>query len=107
MTTKQIKHSFDDGKNGRCALGAALDADNALYLTKEINSFSLITRHFPILYNVICHPSRNNCWFSLLATIMDLNDFCGWSREEIADWIESIENKEESKNITEKEAVLQ
>lgn len=95
MTTKQITHEMTDGGNGRCALGAAMDACG-----KDIpgNTYSPVwLREFPILANKVIHPvtGRSRSDFGTPWTVMYvvaiLNDLYGWSREQIADWVESIE----------------
>lgn len=77
MTTKQIRGSATDGNNGRCAIGAAIDA-----------------------CGVTVHPEHWAGQFInlfpdygfLTMEIAAINDTGQMTREEIADWVEVIEN---------------
>lgn len=37
-----------------------------------------------------CPGTRGDSWMRLQETIIRLNDVCGWSRERVADWVESL-----------------
>ena len=69
-----------------CAWGAALDAINMIEKYNKDNTIWPIEKA-----EVICphclQPS------DLLSIVIHLNDRCKWSREVIADWVESIENQ--------------
>src|SRR5438128_98634 len=103
MTTKQIKGKFTDGGNGRCALGAALSAINGPIhnmsafpemerLVKGKENFIAVINAFPLLETTVTHP-MDGFPVRLDYVIWTLNDGYGWSREAIADFVESIENK--------------
>jgi hypothetical protein len=94
-----FRYLFDN--HGRtCALGAALDAIRKLpdflsdrYIPEEWINF--INYHSqcpacPFVGNVITH----------------LNDFHKWTRESIADWIESIESNRDESNRIEMTALI-
>lgn len=81
-------------KDGRtCALGAALEAMGALQ--KDVRTNWL----FPVLkMYVTCPAGDGHAQFgetSLDAMIIHLNDFHKWTREEIADWVEVQEVRQE------------
>lgn len=101
MTTKQIQHSFNDGKNGRCALGAAADAAG-INIPEERSLSTAITMllyEFPILSKYVPTRGPIGTAHSLMNLIIHLNDAMGEPRESIADLVESIENEMEAKDI--------
>lgn len=87
-----------------CAMGAALDAAGLLeQLTSSIYSNGsnypdpIAVARFPIMALVVDHPacklySKRLPLFTVAAT---LNDVVGWTREEIADWVERIERAQQ------------
>ena len=93
MTTRQISGYFRDGGNGRCAVGAALDAVD--HCTGDINN-TWLTR---MLWDFGC-PAR------MAIGITRLNDWYKWPREKIADWVERVENLRERKMNYQKEKEL-
>lgn len=110
MTTRQIKGIWDDGDNGRCALGAACDAVN--YRTVHMGRMSYlldsnIAELFPILsHDVYITSSIGILTLGMMSLgwyITRLNDSYGISREKIADYVESIENELEKQTTTVKE----
>lgn len=78
MTTKHITGRMWDGGNGRCALGAALDASGFVFKTGCGDPY-LATR------------ARFNIGWKCAKTIYKLNDMAGWSRDRIADYVEKCE----------------
>lgn len=80
-------------KNGHsCALGAALDALGLLdkygiggYLPREV------ANRWPVLEMVTMNPVTDGVHLSVGDTIVDLNDDYNWTREHIADWVETQE----------------
>jgi hypothetical protein len=95
MTTKQIKGNYSDGGNGRCALGAALDAagirvDNSVFIGRRLIEV------FPIVIKPVKSPVGSNIFQELGPNVSTLNDDWGWSRERIADWVEEQENAMEA-----------
>lgn len=76
-----------------CALGAALDAIGELPEITEpapIMPIDLLEGHWPILQAIATHPiTDESC--EVLNGIVDLNDCIGWTRERIADWVETLE----------------
>jgi hypothetical protein len=94
MTTKQITGVMHDGGNGRCAMGAAGDAAG---LKIYGNIYYALDLAFPILMRHFIVP--NPTWAQNLGGMITyLNDRCGWTREQIADWVETIEAQEEAKS---------
>ena len=93
MTTKQIRGLSTDGKNGRCALGAAIEATGAsvhpaAWYTQSVHLFSIALK--PVI-----NP-ETNIWTTVVSAVWSLNDFNQWPRERIADWVERIENEVEA-----------
>jgi hypothetical protein len=81
MTTKQIKGNFTDGGNGRCALGAAIDATGVKvkYGADAISQLHELFPQYPTEL-LIAVWLRND----------GVNEFAAkpWTREQIADWVE-------------------
>ena len=70
--------TFGEG-NASCALGSAL---LAIGITDA--QYTQVFRHFPLSLEL-----HGNC--SILNGIRERNDCKGWTREQIADWVETIE----------------
>lgn len=96
MTTKQIETHLTDYGNGRCAIGAAMEGANVKVTRFNYNDAQAA---FPILDRVVRHP-KMSYKRPLLEVIYRLNDRCKVSREEIADYVETIENEEELEKQT-------
>lgn len=62
---------------GACALGAAWLADNDIFLKWNVDSEAL-------------HPITRSTQ-PFFAIVTSLNDDFGWSREQIADWVATVE----------------
>jgi hypothetical protein len=81
---KKLKRCFRRGTDAADALGAAMatteKANNKRYTRREI--FEL----FPELVMPLCHPV-NGRQAPLINIIVYLNDYSGWPREDIADWL--------------------
>jgi hypothetical protein len=83
-----------DNISGACALGAAMAVSQPIPpLPNKRKAY--IMRRFPILMSTnALHPERHDDFCcaqsSLRDIIMDLNDSFHWSRERIADWVESL-----------------
>lgn len=96
MTTKQIRHRWDDGGNGRCALGAACDAVG--FRTMHMGRFAYefdgrVAAMFPLLAVKMAHPITHDPEWEVGDIVSDLNDNKWWSRGQIADWVEIIETQ--------------
>lgn len=99
MTTKQIKLFFSDGGNGRCALGAAMDACNMRIAPPGVwqaENMMRVRERFPILAKETLNPVTHKVE-EIRSIIWKLNDVSGWTREEISNWVERIENQLEQK----------
>lgn len=80
---------FDSGFKKSCALGAALEYVYGLDHLKTSGVFS-VTRSLGIpSKTIINHPITGSDEL-LTSTITKLNDESKWTREQIADWLESI-----------------
>lgn len=75
-------------EHGSCAIGAACEAIGA----KQGVTLAWARTQFPIL-NVRCDVPREVEFKNpeMLRAIWFLNDYCNWTRERIADWVETIE----------------
>jgi hypothetical protein len=81
-----IGHLFRDGKS--CALGAAYEAvNNSITGPRKAN---VLMRRFPALKEKVRHPLTSGITDKLVCVIPSLNDAHRWTRERIADWLESI-----------------
>lgn len=111
MTTKQIVGAFNNADNGRCALGAALDAVNAEFKTQDQicrgdSNFNTVFALFPVSLLSAKHPIHESV-YPVYHIVYGLNDHSGWSRERIADWVETIEAQEEAKNAEKHNEVIE
>lgn len=83
--------------DGSCALAAACDAVGIARITFDDGAFinySRLEGRFPLLTISVTVPTYG--WSSSLsAAIYTLNDTDHWTREAIADWVESIERAHE------------
>jgi len=87
-------------KGQSCAIGAGLDAMGLLDATAEermfdngeLDVYSYMTEtHLP---SFSCpHPNCDKSYYSLRDCVLDLNDVHKLTREAIADWLESEEEK--------------
>ncbi|SRR5258708_9188968 len=99
MTTRQIKRQWSDGGNGRCALGAIASAYGFNDLEGGNNCLTQIFNKYAVLSIAFPHPIDGK-YYPLSSIIADLNDNCSYSREQIADWIEEVIEKDETLNET-------
>jgi hypothetical protein len=89
MMKPQTFGIFYDGI-GTCANGAARDACGAL------ESFASLETYFPIAASIakqcpICGERSDSCADNLGGLIAHINDDHRWTRERIADWVETVE----------------
>lgn len=78
------------GTHVTCALGAAMEAvglDPDPANSNVSDNYMELVRRFPILARSCLHPIREFC-AHLDNIIPFLNDRDGWTREQIADWLE-------------------
>lgn len=85
--SRQCRGNYDDGNGGTCALGSAGWA--AGLSGSELNLWEM-GKAFPILKKQVMCPVYERKQ-SLDVSIVVLNDLCHWTRDQIADWVESIE----------------
>lgn len=93
---QSYRRYFAEGKS--CALGAAWEG--AGFEPEWIFSSSpFLSRYFPILKVQVKLPAGASVLLStrrgltMSTIIVGLNDLCGWSREAIAEWVKTIEDK--------------
>lgn len=77
-----------------CALGGAAEAAGLIKITGTVVKPGMmdIREHFPILNTMWVSPGAFGVC-SLCDTIIRLNDSFHWTRELIAQWVESVENR--------------
>ena len=75
-----------------CALGAACDAVGIAIDASGSNmeAYAALRARWPILREPVMHPEDGNMERMLEITYL-LNDISKWSRERIADWVETVE----------------
>jgi hypothetical protein len=96
----EIRHTYDGGS---CALGAVEDAIGRMDSAEGRYRILMRTMEdlgieFPCKGTSCAKPGHyyiENFPF-LNTAVATLNNYCGWSREAIAEWIETIEKKLES-----------
>jgi hypothetical protein len=81
----------------RCALGAACDAVGlppmrVIRRGREWSGvpYTVLEESYPILKHGVRHPLREER-VRMTDVIWELNDSCGWTRWQIAQWVEWIE----------------
>lgn len=110
MLKPQAHREFLTTEGASCALGAALDAVGGL---SSISSFHDIAARWPWTRGkaVRCpscaagaaaiHTSPDD----ILDNVVILNDVHGWTREQVADWVETIEARLEQPATEHQEVV--
>jgi len=90
--------------NATCALGAALDAVSEL---GTCIGYSRVRELWPIAETIVRYPCSAQCRVAreydhrgeLIAVVWHLNDQHEWTREQIADWVETIEAQAEAQGV--------
>jgi len=77
------------GIRDACALGAAAAAVD-IHDGNFIRGSAALRSKFPVLKNQVEIPGRPDLQWSLLEMIVHLNDAERWTRERIADWLDSL-----------------
>lgn len=94
MLGPQERGGWVDGE-GRCALAGAAQASGVApawddcYFRYGVNYIGL-TERYPLLTERVVSPMRS-AGTSVESAIIHLNDHGGWTREQIADWVETLE----------------
>ncbi len=107
----KIKRYFKTNK-GTCAIGAALEGcfgtlrlSNSAFPDFKSLEYKKLASKFPYLNLTVKHPVCN-FQTSLCSSIWSLNDEHDWTREQMADWIEKLENENDwtgTKEVKKKE----
>lgn len=108
MMRPQCVGGWMDG-DGACALSAAAMAvgiEPVMFLIDQrlIVDYCAIRRRWPVLDLRVPGPV-DGFEAPVYELIYDLNDYFGWSRERIADWVEQIEQQQEAQASQPSEAV--
>lgn len=95
MQHRQARGTYYDHVDHRtCALGAALDAIGQLDAI-GFDALQQLQAAFPILRDTVTlpviAPDPRIARYDLASAIIALNDQCLWTREAIADWVETLE----------------
>lgn len=86
----------DDG-TAVCAIGAgALAVGIAVANAPEC--YHAVRERFPVLGAAATHPLQGNEPRTVEGVIWNLNDSSGWTREQIADWVETVERAQVAKD---------
>jgi hypothetical protein len=90
---------FTEGDDGiaSCAIGAACEAVGLEAAYANGSRYDFAWKTFPILLSEVDYPKGfsygGRSSDEMTAVIYTLNDSLKWSREAIAEWVETIENK--------------
>lgn len=83
-----------------CALGGALEAVGEEPMKYGMGNYGAVERRWPVVNTRAPHPLGERAGYvyptPIWRAIEDLNDCRGWTREQIADWLEPIEAAYES-----------
>lgn len=80
---------------GRCALGAAADAIGIEDWVNGALDYWQLRQQWPVLNASACCPECFDGEMAL-SVVWHLNDQHRWTRERIADWVETLEQRSES-----------
>ena len=97
MLKRQAFGAIEDEDGNTCALGAAYDAIGELHRGQGYD-WSWACRRFPVLKVLDGSRGRPKCFLCgtfVESIIPHLNDFHRWTRERIADWIQTLESADE------------
>ena len=93
---------------GACAIGAAMYAAGSEEDRTRWMSYCLVSdaeSFWPWTRRRIAHPIRSEDYWDVLGIVIDLFEEYGWSREQIADWVESVEAAQASEASQSADAV--
>lgn len=76
---------------GSCAMGAAMEAVGMTRGSEEPPEWLAMLSATGIRGCPVCHAPQNNA----IGVSIHLNDWHRWTREQIADWVETIERQTE------------
>ena len=91
---KQLKHNYADNDFNSCALGAA-GIGLSLFMPDKLDktyNWTKIRQNLIDRFDgdkIISNPKTGEM-NTIICTIIYLNDHSNWTREKIADWLESI-----------------
>jgi hypothetical protein len=86
---------FENGAT--CAVGAAVDACGALNPEDIKGCYRFAVHRFPILREYAWHPLEiRDAERHIEQIVFDLNDSAEWTREQIADWVATVEAQHEA-----------
>lgn len=115
MLKPQCIGFFDIETGGVCALTGAYEASGQkLNLTKygvPARIMAYLEKNYPILQKKVLHPylnlDDNKPYITKLTSIIyQLNDIKGFTRDQIADYVEYIENLDEISKQTKEETIV-
>jgi hypothetical protein len=82
---------------GTCALGAAYVAAIGTKSSSDSDPIAELEHQFPVLRKPVVMPEGTSpgATLPLSMVITSLNDVCHWSRQQIADWIDTLDIDQE------------
>jgi hypothetical protein len=107
MLTPKGLSGWMDGY-GRCALAAASEAAGVLPRSRyDVMTGAELADRFPVLERPAVHPMRKDrADVDVCDVIWSLNDCWGWSREDIAQWVETIERAQTDEREAQRNQIL-
>lgn len=92
----QVQNSMfgeaSSGRVGSCAIGAALEGKiGSTNFTDEQTSLDYVASLFNLPHWDLVPTPDGNFTTDVLDTIVDLNDRQGWTREAVADWLDTLQ----------------
>jgi hypothetical protein len=100
MLKPQAFYDIYDGV-GTCAIGAACDAMGQLDWVRELGDAVTL---FPVLRVVAGHPFYDQSSWSVCTVVANLNDLHRWTREQIAEWVATVEAQQVEQPAAERTA---
>lgn len=88
MMAPQGFDMFMDGEGHTCALGAAGAAVGVDFQGTMLHP----SKVWPALLEAVPCPTGDGYHYALVLVISHLNDLHRWTREQIADWVETVES---------------
>lgn len=112
MSTEPGFDGFMVAGGPRCALGAAADAIGIPAAVDDRGPgvpYSELRQRFPILNKSVAHPFKDDSeWqWQVCDVIWTLNDAQTWTRDQAAEWVETIERAQEPVIATEDHSALE
>lgn len=85
---------------GSCAMGAVMEAVGAMTPSRllsmdpfkaSMDGHASLQQKYPWIYKTIVKHPITGIDFPLNHTVVDLNNYYRWNREQIADWVDTVD----------------